>query len=204
MITILIRRGQLTSLGRKEHFQLGVRLYHRLKSLFNSPNQIIAVNSGKKRAVDSSEEFLNGLITCDSNLSISKSEPNKDLLYFHKSCTDYLTFKKNDIQVKNKIDSIKNCERTKEYAREVLRRIFQDEFLELLIQRNYQLPSDIPVKNEVEFVLCLYAMFVVAPAHSEPQVKRMLAKYFNQEQSNWFAYIHDAGVCFSSLSRPRT
>ena len=197
----MIRRGQLTPLGRKEHFQLGVRLYHRLKSLFNSSNQITVVNSGKKRAVDSSEEFLNGLTTCDSTLSISKSNPNKDLLYFHKSCTDYLTFKKNDIQVKNKIDSIKNCQRTKEYAREVLRRIYHDEFVDLLIHRNYRLSSDIPVKNEVEFVLCLYAMFVVAPAHSEPRMKRMLAKYFNQDQSNWFAYIHDAGVILFSLHR---
>ena len=189
-----IRRGQLTPLGHEEHFQMGVRLYHRLKPLFNSSNSITVVTSGKKRAVDSSEAFINGLIECDAMLSIAKSDPNKHLLYFHKSCTDYITFKKSNSQVKSILESIKMCDRTRDYAREVLRRIYHDEFVDLLIDRNYQVSSEDQPKNEVEFVLCLYSMFVVAPAQSEPRMKRMLAKYFTEEQSNWFAYIHDAEV----------
>jgi len=182
----VIRRGELTQLGKDEHFGLGTRLYYRLQSLFNSSNQISVMSSGKKRAMDSADEFLNALTKLESNLQISKEKPNKSLLYFHKSCTNYMTFKKNNLQVKTKINLITYCEQTKKYARQVLQRIYQNEFVNFLINEK---PN-----NEIDIVLCLYSMFVVAPAQNHPRLTKMLAKYFNQEESNWFAYVNDAEV----------
>jgi hypothetical protein len=150
--------------------------------------------------MDSADEFVNGLKNSECNVQISKSNPNKALLYFHKSCTNYMTFKKSDSNVKTKLNLIKYSQQTKIYAQQVLKRLYKKDFVELLINGNYEIPSDENTdpteqkKNEVDIVLCLYSMFVVAPAQKEPQLAKMLAKYFNQEESKWFAYIADAQV----------
>jgi len=82
----------------------------------------------------------------------------------------------------------------------LIKRIYQKEFVELLINGNYEVESDENTdpnkketkKNEVDIVSCLYSMFSVAPAQKQMNLARMLAKYFNQEESNWFAYVNDA------------
>jgi hypothetical protein len=199
---ISIRRGELTQVGREEHFHLATRLFNRLKPLFISSNKISVMSSGKKRAMDSADEFVNGLKTNECNLQILNENSNKKLLYFHKSCTNYMTFKKTDSYVKAKLNLIKYSEQSKPYAQQILKRIFTKDFVELLTNGNYQIEYDEnnnPIenkKNEVDIVVCLYCMFVVAPAQKEPQLARMLAKYFNQEESNWFAYIADAQVFY--------
>ncbi|CAF3422379.1 unnamed protein product [Rotaria sp. Silwood1] len=193
-------RGQLTQLGKEEHFGIGMRLFNRLKSLFISSNTISVMTSGKKRTIDSAQEFLNGLTKSNCNIQILNEKPNKKLLYFHRSCTNYMTFKKSDPYIKTKLKIIKNLELTKTYARQVLKRIYQNEFVELLINGNYDINSKENVdsnekkfiKNEVDVVLCLYDMFSVAPAQSQSNLANMLAKYFNHEESKWFAYINDA------------
>lgn len=180
------RRGELTQLGKEEHNGLGTRLYNRLRTLFNSSNKLSVITSGKKRAMDSAEEFLNGLKTSQSNIEVSREKPNKNLLYFHKLSTDYMTFKKTNLHVKSKINFIKNLEQTKLYAQQVLTKIFHSEFLHTIYQYNDNF------QNQVDIVLCLYKMFAVAPAQNSIKLARMLAKYFNQQESNWFAYICDA------------
>ncbi len=187
----------MTELGKEEHFGIGQRLYNRLNCLFNSSNKISVITSGKKRAIDSAEEFLNGLTISQSNIEILNKCSRKNLLYFHKLCQNYLTFKKTNLQIKTKLDLIKNLEQTKKYAKQVLQRIYKSEFVNLLINGNYQLENTDSIekdknKNEVDIVLCLYSMFSVAPAQNQPRLTKMLAKYFNQEESNWFAYINDA------------
>jgi hypothetical protein len=111
-----------------------------------------------------------------------------------------MIFKKNNLDIKTKLDLIKNCEQTKIFARQILKRIYKNQFVDLLINGNYQFEYDENTnlidkekpKNEVDIVLCLYSMFAVAPAQTQPRLAKMLAKYFNQEESNWFAYINDA------------
>lgn len=195
-----VRRGQLTELGKNEHLQLGQRLYKRLKPVFHSSNQIFLVSSGKKRAIDSSEEFLKGIIESSCSMDIIRENSNKSLLYFHKTCSDYLTFRKTNTQIREILNSIKNNEQTKRYAQQILRRIYQDEFVDLLIDNHYEFSSNEHhhpnerISNEVAIVLCLYSMFAVSPAQNELYLSRMLAKYFTEEESNWFAYINDCQV----------
>jgi len=160
------------------------------------------MTSEKTRAIDSAHEFLNGLTKSQCDIQISTENPNKKLLYFHKLCKDYMAFKNNDQHVKTKFNLIKNLEQTRIHSRQVLRRIYKEEFVQLLINRNYEMQSfentDPMTKqttnNEVDIVLSLYEMFSVALAQSEPYVSKMLEKYFNREESNWFAYISDAQV----------
>ncbi|CAF0913886.1 unnamed protein product [Adineta ricciae] len=192
--------GQLTELGRKEHSDMGARLVSRLPMLFSSSSTIEVVTSGKKRVVDSCQCFLSGLTRSQSSFQIKHEVPNKTLLYFHKSCSTYQNFKQTDPHIRKKIKEIKNLEQTRLLARQVLQRIYQDEFLQLLANENHANLSMENIDsingttrpNEVDAVLWLYAMFSVAPAHKESHLRNMLAKYFNREESNWFAYISDA------------
>src|SRR5690349_2443134 len=101
---MLNRRGELTQLGKEEHFGIGTRLFHRLQSLFTNACTISVMTSGKKRAVDSVSEFVGGLAKYTSNLRIENENPDSTLLYFHQTCSDYVTFKKNDSQIRRKID----------------------------------------------------------------------------------------------------
>lgn len=197
----------MTELGRKEHFELGQRLYKRLKSLFHTTNQISIVCSGKKRATDSSEEFLNGIVESSCSMDINRHKSNKHLLYFHKTCTNYLTFRKTNLEIKTILNSIKSCQQTRHYAQQILKRIYRDEFVDLLINNSIQFSFDDhhdpkeTIPNEVAIVLCLYSMFAVAPAQNEFYLSRMLAKYFTEEESNWFAFINDAQVSVFLFSK---
>ena len=200
----IIRRGELTRLGKEEHFGIGSRLFNRLKPLFTSSNTISVMTSGKKRAIDSAQEFLNGLTRSNCNVQILYKKSEKKLLYFHKSCENYMTFKNNDPHIKAKLNLIKDLGQTRIYARQVLKRIYTHEFVEILINGNYEIESNTnagslgneTTRNEVDVVLCLYSMLSVAPAHNQRHIVKMLDKYFNQEESNWFAYINDARVTF--------
>lgn len=183
------RRGELTELGKCEHLGISTRLFKRLQPLFRSSHTLSVITSGKKRAIDSAEEFLKGLRTFDCPSGIVHEKVDKKLLYFHKSCSKYLTFKQCNVHIQTKLRQIKNLPQTKMFAQNVLKRIFQEDFIQLLMQGNTQSSDD-----EVEIVCCFYSMFSVSPAQNQLILVRMLAKYFNQEESNWFAYINDAQV----------
>lgn len=199
------RRGELTTVGREEHQALGFRMYHRLSALFHQRPIIHLMTSGKKRAMDSATEFLFGLAQSNDSMEIFEEKPNKKLLYFHRTCPNYLAFKHNNTQVRQKLESIKKLDQTRFYARQVLKRIFKEDFVELLIQGRYQNePSEnhrpidpLNPKNEVDLVICLYSMFSISPAHHPSHLSKLLIKYFNCEESFWFGYINDSQVNLS-------
>ncbi|WP_175718489.1 histidine-type phosphatase [Burkholderia anthina] len=104
--------GNLTQTGIREHQQLAARLAQRLPALFSSGNrQIVVVNSGQDRAVDSSTYFSAALAAAQPALAGAITLPpapagypasapvaqpagtNRFLLYFHslKPATDLVT-----------------------------------------------------------------------------------------------------------------
>ncbi|MBR8059563.1 histidine-type phosphatase [Burkholderia dolosa] len=104
--------GNLTQTGIREHQQLAARLAQRLPALFASGNrQIVVVNSGQDRAVDSSTYFSAALVAAAPALASAITLPpapagypanapaaqpagtNRFLLYFHalKPGTDLVT-----------------------------------------------------------------------------------------------------------------
>ncbi|WP_175884172.1 histidine-type phosphatase [Burkholderia sp. BCC0044] len=104
--------GNLTQTGIREHQQLAARLAQRLPALFAAGNrQVIVVNSGQDRAVDSSTYFSAALVTAQPALAPAITLPaapagypasapvaqpagtNRFLLYFHslKPATDLVT-----------------------------------------------------------------------------------------------------------------
>ncbi|EDT06364.1 histidine acid phosphatase [Burkholderia ambifaria IOP40-10] len=104
--------GNLTQTGIREHRQLAARLAQRLPALFASGGrQIVVVNSGQDRAVDSSTYFSAALVAAQPALAAAIMQPaapsgypasapvaqpagtNRFLLYFHslKPATDPVT-----------------------------------------------------------------------------------------------------------------
>lgn len=104
--------GNLTQTGIREHQQLAARLAQRLPALFAAGNrQIVVVNSGQDRAVDSSTFFSASLVAAQPALAPALTLPaapsgypasapvaqpagtNRFLLYFHslKPATDLVT-----------------------------------------------------------------------------------------------------------------
>ncbi|WP_175927180.1 histidine-type phosphatase [Burkholderia cepacia] len=104
--------GNLTQTGIREHQQLAARLAQRLPALFAAGNrQIVVVNSGQDRAVDSSTSFSSSLVAAQPALAPAITLPaapsgypasapvaqpagtNRFLLYFHslKPATDLVT-----------------------------------------------------------------------------------------------------------------
>ena len=104
--------GNLTQTGIREHQQLAARLAQRLPALFSSGGrQIVVVNSGQDRAVDSSTYFSAALVAAQPALAAAITLPaapagypasapvaqpagtNRFLLYFHslKPATDLVT-----------------------------------------------------------------------------------------------------------------
>ncbi|MFP3503704.1 histidine-type phosphatase [Burkholderia sp. SIMBA_062] len=104
--------GNLTQTGIREHQQLAARLAQRLPALFASGGrQIVVVNSGQDRAVDSSTYFSAALVAAQPSLAAAITLPaapsgypasapvaqpagtNRFLLYFHslKPATDLVT-----------------------------------------------------------------------------------------------------------------
>lgn len=104
--------GNLTQTGIREHQQLAARLAQRLPALFAAGNrQIVVVNSGQDRAVDSSTFFSSSLVAAQPALAPAITLPaapsgypasapvaqpagtNRFLLYFHslKPATDLVT-----------------------------------------------------------------------------------------------------------------
>ncbi|KVH57032.1 histidine-type phosphatase [Burkholderia cepacia] len=104
--------GNLTQTGIREHQQLAARLAQRLPALFAAENrQIVVVNSGQDRAVDSSTFFSSSLVAAQPALAPAITLPaapsgypasapvaqpagtNRFLLYFHslKPATDLVT-----------------------------------------------------------------------------------------------------------------
>ncbi|WP_175758367.1 histidine-type phosphatase [Burkholderia ambifaria] len=104
--------GNLTQTGIREHQQLAARLAQRLPTLFASGGrQIVVVNSGQDRAIDSSTYFSAALVAAQPALAAAITLPaapagypasapvaqptgtNRFLLYFHslKPATDLVT-----------------------------------------------------------------------------------------------------------------
>ena len=51
-----------------------------------------------------------------------------------------------------------------------------------------------PLENEVDAVLMLHGLYLIASNLREEGVGDLLEKYFRPNESSWFAYLHDAKV----------
>jgi len=195
------RRGELSGLGKTEHRGLARRLTERLLPLFmkitlsNSPNRIRVVSSGKSRTIASLHAFIDGLPSTLTSL-IDYEPSNPTLLSFNENI-HYQKYYKKDIQLKTKLRSIEMQLYSKQMARNVLERLYKSSFIDKLANGYYSIidnDSGKSIKNEVDAVRILHGLYLIGSNLREEGVGDLLEKYFQQNESAWFAYLHDAKV----------
>ena len=187
-----------------EHQGLGHRLTKRLLPLFmqvllkNPLNRISAVTSGKSRAIESLNAFVEGLPIIIAAL-IDYEPANPNLLNFADD-SEYQTYIKTDMQLINKIQSIRTQPDSKQMARAVLKRLYKESFIDNLTNEYYSLidnESGQSIQNEVDAALMLHSLYLNGPNLREEGIGSLLEKYFHADEAAWFGYFHDAKVNIS-------
>ena len=195
------RRGELSALGKTELQDLGSRLTTRLSSLFteaqmkDSNNRIQVISSGKSRTAASLNAFVDGLPESIATL-IDHEPANSTLLYFHDN-GPYQAFYKKDKYLKNKLRSIQMQPYSTEMARQLLERLYRPWFVDKLADGDYSIvdpESSKVIRDEVDAVRMLHGLYLIGSNLREEGVGKLLEKYFNQDESAWFAYLNDAKV----------
>jgi hypothetical protein len=195
------RRGELSDLGKTELRDLASRLASRLPSLFaevkmkDSNNRIQVISSGKSRTAASLNAFVHGLPDAMAAL-IDHEPPNSSLLYFHDN-GPYQMFYKKDKNLKNKLRSIQMQPYSKTMARQLLERIYRPWFVDKLEDEDYSIvdhESGKVIRNEMDAVRMLHGLYLIGSNLREEGVGTLLEKYFEQDESAWFAYLNDAKV----------
>jgi hypothetical protein len=161
----------------------------------DSSNRIRVVSSGKSRTNASLYAFVEGLPSTLSS-SIDYEPSNPTLLYFHENI-NYQTYFKKDKELKNKIRSIQTQSYSKKMARNVLERVYKKSFINKLSNGHYSIidyESGKSIKDEVDAVRMLHGLYLIGSNLREEGVGDLLEKYFHQNESAWFAYLHDAKV----------
>lgn len=191
----------MSGLGKIEHRNLAHRLTERLLPLLlrlplnNTPNRIRLVSTEKSRTIASLNAFVQGLPSSLASL-IDYEPSNPALLSFYENINYQLYFKKNK-QLKAKLRSIEMQTYSKQMARNVLERIYKQPFIDKLINGDYCIidnDSGKSIKNEVDAVRILHGLYLIGSNLREEGVEDLLKKYFHQNESAWFAYLHDAKV----------
>jgi hypothetical protein len=197
-------RGELSGLGKLEHQGLAHRVTKRLLPLFmeillsNSSSRIKLVSSGKSRTIASLNAFVQGLPSTITSL-IDYEPANPSLLYFNENIK-HQTYLKKDKQLKNKLRSIQIQPYSKQMAQNILERLYKKSFVDKLANGYYSIvdsDSGKSIKNEVDAVRMLHGLYLIGSNLREEGVGSLLEKYFNEKESAWFAYVHDAKVNIS-------
>ncbi|MFF3844337.1 histidine-type phosphatase [Streptomyces sp. NPDC002328] len=184
--------GDLSGLGKQEIHDTAVRMAKRLPSLFagiaRDGEKIDVVSSGQGRAVDSADLFTAGLAATDPALRplIGATRTDKDLLYFHKAAggAAYRDYLANDQRLASTLKSITDQPKTHEAARGVLRRLFEDAFVDQL-----------SAADQVAAATAVYNLYAIAPAMAQESPGGRgwdMQRYISTAQAAWFGYLGDA------------
>ncbi|MGJ5751297.1 histidine phosphatase superfamily protein (branch 2) [Streptomyces puniciscabiei] len=182
--------GNLSGRGRQEMRDTATRMEQRLPTLFASiadeGEKIDVVSSGQGRAVDSAAEYTGALASADPALQplIGPTRTDKDLLYFHKAAggAAYRDYIAHDQRLKDTLNAITDQPRTHEAARRVLRRIFQEPFVD-------------GITDQVGAARAIYNLYAIAPAMTEESPDGAgwgLERYISPSDASWFGYLSDA------------
>lgn len=194
--------GQLTQLGKEEHQQLAQRLYQRDAALFTQAIQqgqkISVWHSGKDRAVDSAENFVEGLKQAQPDLAplLLPAQENRSQLYFHKTALSksYRQYLKQNKPLKNTLHEIDEQVTSHKMARQVLAALFTEHFLLRLENQQYRLELNDKTTaspDELEVAGMLYDVYSITAGMAH-EGQWQFAQFMPEKAAEWFAYLNDA------------
>jgi hypothetical protein len=194
--------GELTGLGAREHEGMARRVHERLPGLFEAAarngESIAVVTSGKDRAVDSGERFVEALVETDPALADLVGEPvtDTDLLYFHKSEAnqDYQDYLEEDPRLQEVLAAAAEDPETHAAGRRVLERVYTAEFVDRLDAGEFDLVDNGKGETRLNSVATaadyLYNLYIIAPGLAE-EVDWDFGDYVTGEDARQLAYYAD-------------
>ncbi|MGV8871235.1 MAG: histidine-type phosphatase [Rhodococcus sp. (in: high G+C Gram-positive bacteria)] len=200
--------GALSGLGMDEHRALAERVVERVPQLFAAIEQqsgtVALTSSGVDRAVDSAQNFGQGLTTAIPALTPRVAAPtaDEDLLYFHKSDAnlDYQQYEDGDPRLEAVDEEIDNLPRTKDVARHMLTTLYSESFVDRVAAGEFSLTDrgdgDTTIENEVDAANMLYNTYIITPGMSE-EGQWDFTRFVQPEDAQWFAYVSDAEDFYS-------
>ncbi|MHC6177968.1 histidine-type phosphatase [Glutamicibacter sp. X7] len=169
--------GNLSVLGQREHRDMAERAYERMEDLFEEAEDdelpINVATSGVDRAVDSAQNFVQGLTGQDDDLAEVIGEPvaKPDVLYFHDTDEAYNDFVDNDPLLAETLDKVEADPEIQQVARRVVGRLFTEEFIAKLDSGAIDLVDRGKGKKHLQSVvdaaMYLYELYVIAPGMAD-------------------------------------
>lgn len=169
--------GMLSTEGEHEHQQMAERAYERMEGLFegaeDEQKKINIVTSGVDRAVDSAQNFSQGLVEEDQDIKPLISEPRTDkkLLYFHDTDQAYNDFIDNDPVLAETLEKVEEDPQIVDASKHVLSRLFTEEFITKLDSGAIDLvdrgKGEKHLESVVDAAMYLYELYVISPGMGE-------------------------------------
>lgn len=191
--------GNLSELGRQEHFDMAGRAYERARPVFEaavaSGSTFEVLSSGKDRAVDSGLNFVEGLIAAHPELRPNFQEMvfNTDVLYFHKSDEAYLKYESEDPRLEKALDQLAELPAVAEAARKVLGTVYTDAFLDKLASGSIKLVDRSKGTSVIDDISsaadCLYNLYIILPGIPELDID--LSSFVPEDQARVLEYFSD-------------
>lgn len=191
--------GNLSDLGRQEHFDMAGRAYERDRALFDAAlangEQFELLSSGKDRAVDSGLNFLEGIVAAEPALKTSFQDMvfNTDVLYFHKSDEAYLAYSEGDPRLEAAVAQLSALPEVVDASRKVLSIIYTDAFLDKLANGEISLIDRTKGSTKIDDVAsaadCLFNLYIILPGI--PELDADLSQFVPEEQADILSYFSD-------------
>ena len=191
--------GSLSTLGAQEQQSIAQRAVSRMRPLFQQAvrqnRPISIVSSGVDRAVESGENFVQGLVSAQPKLA-ALTQPmvyDRDLLYFHDTDPEYLEYDESD-KLADVVAELESVPEIAAAARDVAERIFTPAFLARVDAGEFDLVDHGKGKTHLQTVVdigsYMYELYVIAPGMALDATVDMTA-YFSDEDAAVFAYLSD-------------
>jgi hypothetical protein len=191
--------GNLSDLGRQEHFDMAGRVFERDRALFDAAlvkgEQFEVLSSGKDRAVDSGLNFVEGVLAANPELKSSFQDMafDTDMLYFHKSDEAYLAYEDGDPRLEAAVEQLTELPAVADASRKVLSIIYTDAFLERLAGGEISLVDRNKGSSKIDDIASaadsLYNLYIILPGIPELDVD--LSQFVPEEQADVLSYFSD-------------
>ncbi|WP_052750238.1 histidine-type phosphatase [Arsukibacterium sp. MJ3] len=194
--------GSISGLGIAEHHQMAERLLARYAPLFSeapaSGQRIAVTHSGRKRAAQSADAFVQHLLTLQPALQplIDEAKADEHTLYFNKTegSEGYEHYKDNDPRLLQVMQQLTEQPKTEQMAQLMLARLFSEAFIARLAQGEFSFTlsyDDDEVNSPTDAAMLLYSLYNITsnmPAEGDWQFQRFVLP----EHAAWFAELDDA------------
>jgi multiple inositol-polyphosphate phosphatase/2,3-bisphosphoglycerate 3-phosphatase len=192
------RYALLTSLGKKELYNIGVRTGENFKALFATGKPILADATVVDRAQESRDHFLEGLKSTGYQgriTSIFYKQDRDPYLRPYDIAQKYIAYKKKGKWIKE-VEKFAENDSAKAMAQRICRQFFSQSFYDRLQAGEFELrdlKKKTIIKNAATAAAALYELYIIGPSLKDEGLADVeMSKYFKPEELQMFERIQVA------------